>query len=245
MSSIFQSMIQKRKHKQEERIAKGLASGKLTTDQASQLESLEDQTDQMTQQALADGQISNEEFKSIMDSYKSNGRQIYQTIHPDQAQNDCQGCAQTGSTATGQTSTQSATQSAAQATDPSAQAAQDAASVADQFYKNLQTLAQNIMTSRESRLDARLQAGQTSGKYSADQLAQLQQLQTQASQSVTGASSDGTITAMEFLQTMQAQNAFSRTLRSFNQGGAQPAAAAAAATTNAASAAYKPVSVSV
>ncbi|WP_243439641.1 hypothetical protein [Fundidesulfovibrio soli] len=225
MSSIFQSMIQKRKQKQEERIARGLASGKLTTDQASQLEGLEDQTGQMTQQALADGQISNEEFKSIMDSYKSNGRQIREALHPDQARNDCHGCDH----AKPQDASQTASQAAA----------------ADEFYRNLQSLAQAVMTSRESRLDARLQAGQASGKYSADQLAELQKLQAQANQSVAGANADGTITAAEFLQTMQAQNALSGSMRQYNANQGQQAVAAAVKGVAEAAAAYKPLNVSV
>lgn len=196
MTAIFQDMIQRRQKRQEESIAKGLASGKLTSDQATQLEKLEDQTSQQTTQALADGQISNDEFKSIMDSYSDNGRQIFQLKHPNAPQQGQQG------------------QQAQQA--QTGQSADEAKAAHDAMMQQLQLLAQTAMTDRESRLDSRLQKGVAAGKYTADQQVSLQKLQTQATQDLAAANADGTVSAAEFLQVMKDQNAFSRAMRSYN-----------------------------
>lgn len=255
-SSYFQDMIQRRELNQADRIAKGISSGQLSQTEADRLGRIEAKIGQLNQKAMADGTMSPTEFAQIMQAQDKASKRIFQLGHnKSTAQNS---------------DTQSADALASNAqisSSAASNATTTGTTVWGEMSKLFQDIAQGIVQDRQSRLDERIKAGTESGQLTAEELQKLQKMETNASDTMTKAMADGTISPVEFMQVMHAQNVASRHVNRYRQNqnvsnnssastAATAAAALASATTAATTAAgtaasaasppaYKPLSVSV
>jgi hypothetical protein len=252
-SSYFQDMIQKRELNQADRIAQGINSGQLTQAEADRLGQIESKIEQLNQQAMADGTMSPTEFAQIMHAQDKASKHIFRLGHD--------------KSTTQSSDTQSATALASNA-QISSTAASNATStgttVWGEMNKLFQDIAQGIVQDRQSRLDERIKAGTESGQLTAEELQKLQKLETNASDTMSKAMADGTISPVEFMQVMHAQNLASRHVSRYRHNqqistdasssiaATAAAAVASAATTTSGTAVsavpsptYKPLSVSV
>lgn len=256
-SSYFQDMIQRRELNQADRIAQGVSSGQLTQAEADRLGKIESKISQLNQQAMTDGSMSPTEFAQIMHAQDKASKRIFRLGHnKSTAQNS---------------DTQSADALASNAQISNAAAASNAnasgTTVWGEMNKLFQDIAQGIVQDRQSRLDERIKAGTESGQITAEELQKLQKFETNASDTMSKAMADGTMSPVEFMQVMHAQNVASRHVNRYRQNqqfstdaSSSTAATAAATVASAASTvsaaagtasstasppAYKPFSVSV
>lgn len=87
MNKLFQDIAQLRQDRQSLRIGQGVASGKITDDQAQALEAMESANSKLLSSAMADGSMSREEFSSVMMTQNLANRQMRQYLHNQAATN--------------------------------------------------------------------------------------------------------------------------------------------------------------
>jgi hypothetical protein len=252
-SSYFQDMIQKRELNQADRIAQGINSGQLTQAEADRLGQIEAKIEKLNQKAMADGTMSPTEFAQIMQAQDKASKHIFRLGH--------------NKSTTQSSDTQSAAALASNAqisSTASSNATTTGTTIWGEMNKLFQDIAQGIVQVRQTRLDERIKAGTESGQLTAEELQKLQKMETNASETMSKAMADGTVSPVEFMQVMHAQNVASRhvsryrhnqqfsTDASSSTAATAAAAIASAATTTYGAAvsaapppAYKPLSVSV